>query len=121
MRRWLAAAAAATLALTATGCSRDNDSKGMGDAPVATSSTGKKGGDDTPAIVTNMPDGYGNVSTKCVAGAPPWRLIEGTNTDYNGSQMIVVQDPKKCGGDWVPGPTAVVSTHGAGAEEPDDG
>lgn len=123
MRRLgLLTAALLLLAGTAVGCSSDDDDKGLGDAPVATNtSSGKKGGDDSPAIVTNMPDSFGNVSTKCVAGRPPWAIIEGTNTDYTGSNFVVVQDPKACGGDWVPGPKSVASTRGKGVEEPDDG
>lgn len=52
------------LASTA-GCGEYNDHRGRGDAPV---SGGK--GDDTPAHVTNMPDKFGNVSAKCLAGFP---------------------------------------------------
>jgi len=122
MRRALAATAAALLLLVATGCSREDDSEGRGDAPVAVNtSTGKKGGDDGPATCTNMPDGYGNVCTKCVAGAKPWRTIEGTSTSYNGSQFVVVQDPEACGGKFLPYPLVVSSGGGIGAEEPDDG
>ena len=98
----------------------DDDTEGLGDAPVATISTGQRGGDDSPATVTNMPDTYGNLATKCVAGAPPWRVIEGTNTSYTGSNFVVVQDPKACGGDWVPGPRVVSSTAGNGMEDEDD-
>lgn len=121
MKRWHIAAVALALTFSATACARDDDSKGMGDAPVATSTSGKRGGDDTPATVTNMPNTYGNVATKCVAGAEPWRIIEGTNTDYTGSNFLVVQDPKACGGDWVPGAKVVASTRSKGVEEPDDG
>lgn len=48
-----------------TGCGSYNDERGKGDAPVA----GHKG-DDSPAYVTNMPDGFGNVAAKCLAGFP---------------------------------------------------
>ncbi|MBD0838215.1 hypothetical protein ICC28_05805 [Streptomyces sp. TRM68416] len=45
-----------------TGCSqRYNDERGKGDAPVQ-----GRSGDNTPAEVFNMPDGFGNVATKCV-------------------------------------------------------
>lgn len=45
-----------------TGCSQqDNDERGKGDAPVQGCS-----GDNTPAEVFNMPDGFGNLATKCV-------------------------------------------------------
>lgn len=121
MRRWLIAAVALTITFSVTACDSANDSKGMGDAPVATSTSGKRGGDDTPATVTNMPDKYGNVATKCVAGAKPWRIIEGTNTAYAGSNLIVVQDPEACGGDWVPGAKMVVGTGNSGATPSDDG
>ncbi|MBM9623452.1 hypothetical protein [Streptomyces zhihengii] len=47
---------------TATGCSDAyNDERGKGDASVR----GGRG-DDTPAQVFNMPDGFGNLATKCV-------------------------------------------------------
>ncbi|QNP66207.1 hypothetical protein [Streptomyces genisteinicus] len=45
-----------------TGCSASyNDQRGKGDASVQ----GGRG-DDTPAQVFNMPDGFGNLATKCV-------------------------------------------------------
>jgi hypothetical protein len=118
-RRLLGGLAALTLLLTTAACASDDDTKGMGDAPVATASTGHKGGDDSPATITNMPDHYGNAATKCVAGAPPWRLIEGTNFSSD-SSFLVVQDPKKCGGTWVPGPSMVRSTVSS-PTPPDDG
>lgn len=114
------APAVALLLLAATGCSMDDDTEGLGDAPVATIGTGKRGGDDSPATITNMPDYFGNVATKCVAGAKPWRLIEGTNTSYTGSNFALVQDPKACGGDWIPGPRIVSSSPGKGVESDDD-
>lgn len=120
MKRWLATTAVAVLALTATACN-DSDEKGMGDAPVATATSGKRGGEDSPAPCTNMPDGFSNVCTKCVAGAKPWRVIITTHTDYAPSAMGLVQDPEACGGDWVPGAKAVVGTTGSGAVPPDDG
>lgn len=120
MRYWTLAAVAVILMGTITSCSMDSDDKGFGDAPVATASTGKKGGENSPATITNMPNNYGNLATKCVAGAQPWRVIEGTNTDYTGSLFGLVQDPKKCGGDWLPGPKVVMSNRATGAEEPDD-
>jgi hypothetical protein len=121
MRRWLTAAVTLALVFSATACSNnDDDSKGMGDAPVATASTGKKGGDDSPATITNMPDGYINLATKCVAGAPPWRAIVGTHTDYASSPLGLVQDPKACGGDWVPGPKVVLSPVTSGAPPQND-
>ncbi len=45
-----------------TGCSQQyNDERGKGDAPVQ-----GRSGDNTPAEVFNMPDGFGNLATKCV-------------------------------------------------------
>lgn len=120
LKRWLAAATVATVVLTATGCDSYNDEHGMGDAPVATATTGRRGGDDTPATCTNMPDGFSNVCTKCVAGAKPWRVIITTHTDTAPSAMGLVQDPKACGGDWVPGPKTVMGTTPSGATPPDD-
>jgi len=121
MKRWHIAAMTLALVFSATGCYGDDDSKGMGDAPVATSTSGVRAGDDSPGVVTNMPNHYGNVATKCVAGAKPWRIIEGTNTDYTGSNFALVQDPKACGGDWVSGARVVMGTRSKGVEEPDDG
>jgi len=43
------------------GCRLDDDSKGMGDAPVL-----NQRGDDTPTEVFNFPDHFGNLATKCV-------------------------------------------------------
>lgn len=119
MRRWLIAAVAA-VALTATGCDSYNDEHGMGDAPVATTSSGKRGGDDSPADCTNMPDGFSNVCTKCVKGRKPWAVIITTHTDTAPSAMVVVQDPEACGGDWVPGAKVVMGTKASGALPPDD-
>lgn len=109
MRRLLGITAVAVLLLTGCNAFDGDDSKGMGDAPVATSSTGHRGGDDSAATITNMPDNYGNVATKCVAEARPWRIIEGTNFSTN-SNFVVVQDPDQCGGAYVPGPRTVPST-----------
>ncbi|MER5603977.1 hypothetical protein [Streptomyces sp. NPDC002265] len=65
-QRIRAAAGAAGLVLVAgvvlAGCSQSyDDRRGKGDAPVK-----GKAGDDTPAEVFNMPDGFGNLATKCV-------------------------------------------------------
>lgn len=58
------------LAVTAASC----DDKGTGDSPVATVN-GHKGGDDSPADVTNFPDHFANLATKCVHGAPGFRAF----------------------------------------------
>jgi len=74
------------------GCGQQYDDKhGKGDAPIA----GNKG-DDSPATVTNLPDGFGNVATKCVAGATGWRVFVTTNTSAAPSHMLVLSD-KSCG------------------------
>lgn len=52
-------AAIAVLALA--GCGAFNDQRGKGDAPVA-----NRKGDDAPARVVNMPDGFSNVAFKCI-------------------------------------------------------
>lgn len=98
--RWLArnwavllmAAAVLGLLISLTGCSSSgpgsyDDKRGKGDAPV---SGGK--GEDSPATVTNMPDGFGNVATKCVAGASGWRVFVTTNTGYAPSMMRIEAD-----------------------------
>lgn len=76
----LAAAAALLAGVAVTGCS-----KGMGDAPV---SNGKKG-DDSPAAVTNFPNHYANIATKCVAGAPGYRAFVTTRN----APPVVLPDP----------------------------
>lgn len=120
MKRHLVATAAVVIALVITGCDSYNDEHGMGDAPVATTSSGKRGGDDSPATCTNMPDGFGNVCTKCVLGAKPWRMVVTTNTSYAPSNIVLVQDPQQCGGDWVPGARVINGTSNKGADSDDD-
>lgn len=122
MKRPLLLVVSLVVVMTATtaGCHSDDDSKGTGDAPVATASGGERGGDDAPARCTNMPDGFGNVCTKCVAGAKPWRIIATTNTSYSPSNFVLVQDPKACGGDWVSGARYVPASTGNGVESEDD-
>lgn len=59
LRRPAVAVAAAALTVAAVaGCSGYNDARGKGDAPVGHS-------DDSPAEILNMPDGFGNVASKC--------------------------------------------------------
>lgn len=57
---------AAVLLLSLSACS-----KGMGDSPVSNGGHG----DDSPASVTNFPDHFANIATKCVAGAPGYRAF----------------------------------------------
>lgn len=78
----------ATVALAGCGQQYD-DTHGVGDAPVA-----NKSGEDSPKKVTNNPDGFGNVATGCVAGAPGFRYFVTTNTNNAPSNIVVVQDPK---------------------------
>lgn len=56
--RWAAAGLLAAAIAGAAGCSGYQNARGKGDAPVGTS-------DDSPAQILNMPDGFGNVATKC--------------------------------------------------------
>lgn len=87
-KRAVAAVAATVLALGAlTACSEYNDERGKGDAPVA-----NRSGEDSPKHVTNNPDGFGNVVTGCVSGAPGWRYFATTNTDKASSDLEIVQD-----------------------------
>jgi hypothetical protein len=60
-------------------------SKGRGDAPV---SNGGRG-DDSAAAVTNFPDGFANIATKCVAGAPGYRAFVTTRD----AAPVVLPDP----------------------------
>ena len=55
----------------------DHNNKGTGDSPVATIN-GHKGGDDSPADVTNFPDHFANIATKCVHGSPGFRAFVST-------------------------------------------
>lgn len=94
MRRVRASVWAAALALTAgsllVGCSQEYDDKrGMGDAPVQ----GRKG-DDSPAEVYNMPNGFGNLATKCVGHG--FRAYVTTNADAPSNVQIV--EDKSCAG-----------------------
>lgn len=73
----------AVIAVTAlSGCS--SDKRGMGDSPVA-----NHRGDDSPANVTNFPDGFANIATKCVAGAPGYRAFVTTRE----AAPVVLADP----------------------------
>ncbi|SEG68707.1 hypothetical protein SAMN05216223_108117 [Actinacidiphila yanglinensis] len=81
--RYLAAALLALIALPAlAGCS--SDKRGTGDSPVA-----NHRGDDTPANVTNFPDQFANIATKCVAGAPGFRAFVTTRD----AAPVVLADP----------------------------
>ena len=90
MKNWaplLLLAAVIVFVIAVSGCSSYDDKHGKGDAPVA----GNKG-DDSPATVTNLPDGFGNIATKCVAGASGWRVFVTTNTSSAPSMMHIESD-----------------------------
>lgn len=78
-----AAVLGAVLALAGCGA---NDAKGYGDAPVK----GRQG-EDSPATVYNMPDGFGNLATKCVGSGN--RAYVTTNSG-GPSNIQIVKDPQ---------------------------
>ncbi|WP_052397966.1 hypothetical protein [Streptomyces sp. NRRL F-5123] len=81
--RYLTVFASIAIAVSAlTGCA--SDSRGTGDSPVA-----DHRGEDSPANVTNFPDGFANIATKCVAGAPGFRAFVTTRE----AAPIVLADP----------------------------
>ncbi|WP_051951202.1 hypothetical protein [Actinacidiphila yeochonensis] len=83
MTRYLTGALVTLIALPAlSGCA--SEKRGTADAPVA-----NHRGDDTPANVTNFPDGYANVATKCVAGAPGFRAFVTTRE----AAPVILADP----------------------------
>ncbi|MGW0945025.1 hypothetical protein ACWD4O_21080 [Streptomyces sp. NPDC002623] len=51
-------------------------------------------GDDTPAEVFNMPDGFGNLATKCVGHG--FRAYVTTNA--TGPSNVQIVEDKTCGG-----------------------
>lgn len=69
-----ALALTAALATGAVACDSVNQSHGKGDSPIA-----GNGGDDSPATVTNFPDSFGNVATKCLSGAPGFAVASNTS------------------------------------------
>jgi hypothetical protein len=86
---WAAVVVLAVGSLLA-GCSQEYDDKrGRGDAPVQ-----GKAGDDTPAEVFNMPDGFGNLATKCVGHG--FRAYVTTNA--TGPSNVQIVEDKTCGG-----------------------
>lgn len=91
MRKLAAVTACVALLFGATACQSYNDHRGKGDAPA-----GK--GDDTPAHITNMPDGFPNGSAKCVNGFAPWAFI--VTSDRT---LVMFQAPAQCGGKAVVG------------------
>ncbi|WP_327719855.1 hypothetical protein OG381_34270 [Streptomyces sp. NBC_00490] len=87
MNKTAGALVGALLLFGAVGCSEYNDERGKGDAPVA-----GRGGDDSAKHVTNNPDGFGNVATGCVYGAPGFRYFVTTNTGSAPSNLVVRVD-----------------------------
>ncbi|MFI9510331.1 hypothetical protein [Nocardia sp. NPDC052566] len=82
--------AVVAVAVLAAGCSNDyNDQRGKGDAPVK-----DERGDNTPAEVFNMPDGFGNIATKCVGHG--FRAYVTTNA--TGPSNIQVVPDEACKG-----------------------
>ncbi|NJP45868.1 hypothetical protein [Actinacidiphila epipremni] len=81
--KYLTALAAIALAVAAlSGCA--SDKRGTGDSPVA-----NHRGDDSPADVTNFPDHFANIATKCVAGAPGFRAFVTTRE----AAPVILADP----------------------------
>ncbi|MCD0483505.1 hypothetical protein LO771_14115 [Streptacidiphilus sp. ASG 303] len=82
--------------LAMAGCSQSHDDeRGKGDAPVL----GGRG-EDSPAQVLNMPDGFGNLATKCVGpGQRGYSTTRWFGKDDDGNditlpaQTAVVPDP----------------------------
>jgi flavoprotein len=72
--RYVGAVALVALTIAGAAACDPNDHRGKGDAPVY-----QRKGDDSAAFVTNMPDGFGNVSAKCLYGFPGEAAI--TNTE----------------------------------------
>lgn len=85
---WKVAALGIGGALALTGCNTANDADGTGDAPV-----GKT--DPSPVQVLNMPDGFPNVATKCIAFQPGKRVYV-TSHGQNDVQPVIIDDPA-CG------------------------
>lgn len=83
-------AAVALSAFSLAGCSKYNDSRGKGDAPVA-----GKSGDDSPAFCTNMPDHFSNVCTKCLYGFPG--IAVASTTHDGGTADIKLFSAPQCG------------------------
>jgi hypothetical protein len=122
MRRLWLAAAGVTAVLTVTACGAHDDERGKGDAPVATAASGKRGGDDSAAFCTNMPDGFGNVCGKCVDHFAPWAVVVTTSTSYAPSSMALFK-AKQCGAtdtEAADQPPVVFGTSGDGIAPEDD-
>lgn len=87
--RHVASVAVTVVMLTAGAVACDpSDHRGKGDAPVY-----QRKGDDSAAFVTNMPDGFQNVSAKCLYGFPG----EAVSTNTKG--ITIVFPYKGCDGE----------------------
>lgn len=75
------------LALGTSACSQS--AKGTGDSPVA-KINGHKGGENSPADVTNFPNRFANIATKCVHGAPGYRAFVTTRE----AAPVILPDPR---------------------------
>jgi len=82
---------AITVTLALTGCSKHNDERGKGDAPVA-----NKRGDDSPATVVNFPDGFMNVAFKCLGP-------NGIYAHTRAASPVVIKDDPNCETERAPG------------------
>lgn len=74
----MATSAAVLIGISATACSQYNDDRGKGDAPVF-----QRRGDDSPAYISNMPDGFRNAGAKCLYGFPGMAFVTDTNDQLN--------------------------------------
>lgn len=73
----------AIAAMVLGGCEGFREERGRGDAPVGSYN-------DDPADITNMPDKFGNIATKCLHGADNLRLV--MNSAQDTGFFAVVED-----------------------------
>lgn len=73
---------------------REDDASGRGDAPVS-----RHLGEDSAATVYNMPDGFGNVATKCVGpgrrgySTTHFATSDGDDSKATNATIALVPDP----------------------------
>jgi hypothetical protein len=84
--RHLVGAGLLTVALAVGGCSQYNEARGKGDAPIGAHN-------DAPADVTNFPDGFGNVATKCstIPGKRIWMATHG-----GAARTFTIENDESC-------------------------
>lgn len=87
MKRVLVLSVAAILAFA--GCEQYKSDRGRGDAPIETD-------DDSGAYVTNFPNVYPNVATKCLHGANGLRVVVPSRADVTQGMGIVVVPDESC-------------------------